>query len=180
VAIGTVVARPPGPHARPQQEVETVELSYFPRMADHEAFTRLALVETHRRGVETAGTVCVLGDGALWNQALIDHHRPDAVRILDWPHATSSLSPVAQALYGVETPAAGTWLARQKATPLAGEPPLVLGAVADLQVAPVASGRRERWAWTLPRPSPADPPRQGVLGQAAAGQALAVVGDSLA
>jgi len=48
VAIGTVVARPPGPHARPQQEVETVEPSYFPRMAGQAACTRLALVETHR------------------------------------------------------------------------------------------------------------------------------------
>jgi hypothetical protein len=89
LAIGTVETRESGSRARQEQEVRTTDLSYFSRMTDHETFTRLALVETHRRGTETAGVVCAVSDGAVWIQACIDHHRPDAVRILDWPHAVA-------------------------------------------------------------------------------------------
>ena len=101
------------------------------------------------------------------DQAFIDHHRPDAVRILDWPHATSYLAAVARALYGQDTPAANAWLAQQKATLLHGEPALVLAVLADLQAAlmPVANGQQERVVWTLPGPGSADVPWQGVLGR---------------
>ena len=38
-----------------EKVVHTCNLSYFSRLTDAETFKRLALVETHRRGVETAG-----------------------------------------------------------------------------------------------------------------------------
>ena len=79
LAVGAVTATASGP--------ATVDLSYFSRRADHATFTRLATVETHRRGVETAGTVCGVVDGADWCQSFLDVHRPDAVRILDFSHA---------------------------------------------------------------------------------------------
>jgi hypothetical protein len=68
-----------------EREVPVTALSYFSRLADAETFSRLATVETHRRGVETAGTagtVCGVVDGAEWCQGFLDLHRPDAVRIL--------------------------------------------------------------------------------------------------
>jgi hypothetical protein len=181
LAIGTVQARKPGQHVRPQQAVETTDLSYFSRMTDHETFTRLALVETQRRGTETAGTVCALFDGALWIQTFLDHHRPDAVRILDWPHAVGYLGAVARALYGMDTPPAKAWLAQQKETLLHGEPLPVLSVLVDLQaqLAPVAAGEQERLIWTLPGPGASDPPWQGVLGREAAEAALAAVTESL-
>jgi hypothetical protein len=43
--------------------------------------------ETHRRGTETAQLVCAVTAGAEWEQGFIDWHCPDAVRILDFPHA---------------------------------------------------------------------------------------------
>jgi hypothetical protein len=181
LAIGTVQARQPGQRVRPQQTVETTELSYFSRLTDHATFTRLALVETQRRGTETAGTVCALFDGALWIQDFVDHHRPAAVRILDWPHAVGYLGAVARALYGVETPPAKAWLAEQKGTLLHGEPLHILEGLAALQalLAPVAAGEQERLAWTLPGAGPSDPPWQGMLGRDAAVAALAVVTESL-
>ncbi len=67
--------------------VHTRHLSYFSRLADADTFDRLALVETHRRGVENAGQVAAVLDGAEWLQGFADWHRPDALRILDFPHA---------------------------------------------------------------------------------------------
>lgn len=94
-------------------EVHTEELSYFSRMTDHETFARLATVETHRRGTETAGKVCAVNDGAEWEQKFVDLHRPDAVRILDWGHGAEHVAEVGQAMYGVETPATKAWLKAQ-------------------------------------------------------------------
>ncbi len=50
LAEGAIAATSSGPSA--------VDLSYFSRRADHVTFTRLATVETHRRGLETAGAGC--------------------------------------------------------------------------------------------------------------------------
>ena len=181
LAIGTVATLPAGRPGRPRQEVVTTDLSYFSRMTDHETFTRLALVETQRRGTETAGTVCAVGDGARWIQACIDHHRPDAVRILDWPHAVGYVAAVATAVYGTATPAATAWLAEQKETLLHGEPAVLLRSLAHLlaDLSAVADGSRDRFVWTLPGLHAADPPLHGVLGREDAARAAAVVDDSL-
>ena len=78
LAVGTV-----GAGAVPQ----TQALSYFSRLAEAEEFRRLAWGETQRRGVPAAADVCGIVDGADWCQHFLDWHCPDAVRILDFPHA---------------------------------------------------------------------------------------------
>lgn len=177
LAVGTVEVLPEGERRRGRQEVRTTDLTYFSRMTDHETFTGLALVETHRRGTETAGVVCAVSDGAVWIQGCIDHHRPDAVRILDWPHAVEYLSAVATAVFGARTPGATAWLAQQKEALLYGDPAGCLTGLADLHAAvtAVADGSQERVVWTVA----ADPPLHGVLGREAARQAVTVVADSL-
>ena len=97
LALGTVGAPV---LERGQWVVHTGELSYFSRLADAESFGRLALVETHRRGTETAHTVCAVSDGAEWIQGFVDLHRPDAVRILDFPHALGYVAQAGHAVYG--------------------------------------------------------------------------------
>src|SRR5204863_9442345 len=72
-------------------------------------FTRQALVEVQRRGVATAGTVCAPADGAEWIQGFLDHHRPDAVRILDFPHAAEYLTTAIQACLGHDPPTSTAW-----------------------------------------------------------------------
>jgi hypothetical protein len=67
-------------------------------LADAATFGRMALVETHRRGTETARTVCAVSNGAAWIQGFVDLHRPDAVRILDFPHALSYVAQAGQAV----------------------------------------------------------------------------------
>jgi hypothetical protein len=95
LAIGEVA---PAKKTRETQEVEVTALSYFSRMAPASAFMDLASREMQRRAVGEAQAVCAVTDGAEWLQGFIDLHRPDAVRILDFPHAAEHLSALLEAL----------------------------------------------------------------------------------
>src|SRR5579871_1757368 len=81
-----------------QQEVHTCHISYFSRMTDAEAFGELAEVEMRRRGVSQAKAACAVTDGAEWIPGFIDLHRPDALRVLDFPHAAEHLNLLLEAL----------------------------------------------------------------------------------
>lgn len=131
LVLGEVVATPNGPR--------TVDLSSFSRLTDAETFARLATVETHRRGTAAAGTVVAVTDGAAWCQGVIDLHRPDAVRVLDFPHAVEHLSTAAQAVFGPGTAAASEWLGLQRHALRHGQEAAVLTAVADLAATPALS-----------------------------------------
>jgi hypothetical protein len=84
--------------------VRTRHLSYFARLSDAETFGRQALGELHRRGLERAGAVAAVQDGAVWLHGFMDFHRPDALRILDWAHAAQRLTASAEHFFGVGTP----------------------------------------------------------------------------
>ena len=72
--------------------IQTTQLSYFSRLTDSATFGELALLELHRRGIETAGRVGAVVDGAEWCQSFIDYQYADAVRILDLPHAAEHIT----------------------------------------------------------------------------------------
>lgn len=131
LAIGTV-----GPGRQPGEVVAT-DLSYYCRLTDAATFTRLASGEVHRRGVETAGVVAGVVDGAPWCQAFLDAHRPGAVRILDFPHAAQRLTTAAEAVWGTGDRAAG-WAAGQRRELGRGDPAVVLAALRALPVAEAA------------------------------------------
>lgn len=128
VAIGTIGSSR-GAAAR---EPRTTDISYFSRLADHDTFSRLALLELHRRGTETAGVVVGVMDGSDWLQKFLDLHRPTAVRILDFPHAVQHLAAAAQAAFGIGTPAAADWLSQQRTDLRHRTPRSVLAAVRAL------------------------------------------------
>lgn len=113
--------------------VHTAKLSYFSRLADHQTFSRLATVETHRRGTERAETVCAVNDGAEWIQGFVDLQRHDAIRILDFSHAASYVAQVGQAEWGEGTVELKTWLAATLHTLKHGSPDEVLQILRDLQ-----------------------------------------------
>jgi hypothetical protein len=73
---------------------------------------RLAL-EAHRRGLERAGMVAVLGDGAAWIWALAAEYFPGALQIVDWFHASERVWALGRALFGEGTAATTTWVAGQ-------------------------------------------------------------------
>lgn len=97
-----------------EQVVHAQELSYFSRLTDADTFGHLALVETHRRGVETADQVGAVVDGALWIQGFIDYHRPDAARILDFPHAAEYINDMGTAVWGSDSPTTAEWSCAQR------------------------------------------------------------------
>lgn len=140
LAIGTVKQRV----VKGEEEVSTEELSSFSRMADHESFKRLALVETHRRGTENAGEVAAVNDGAEWEQGFVDDHRPDAVRILDWGHSTEHLSAAAQAVFGAGTAQTSEGLGGQLKELKHGDPEKVLNGLRGLRDGLLAREEGER------------------------------------
>jgi hypothetical protein len=107
VVIGEVQ---PKVEERGEWVVHTRNLSYFSRKVSAEEFTRLALVEIQRRGVENAKQVGAIMDGAEWEQGFIDYHCPDALRILDFPHAGEHISPIGEYLWGEGTPEMKVWV----------------------------------------------------------------------
>ena len=79
-------------------EVCTQQLSYCSRLCDAASFEQATLLETHRRGLSQASEVCAVQDGAEWLQGLVDYHRADAVRILDFAHAAEYINDIGQAV----------------------------------------------------------------------------------
>jgi hypothetical protein len=125
LAIGTVERHANG-------AVHTTALSYFSRLCDAEQFRELARGEVHRRGTAQAGQVCAVVDGADWCQKFVDWHCPQAVRILDFPHAAGYLSAAAQARWGAGTAAASAWLGKYLHELKHGRPDRVLQALRAL------------------------------------------------
>ena len=109
VAIGEVEAA--GITTEPQ-EVHVGQLSYFSRLASAEIFAQLAEVEMRRRQVVQASQVAAVTDGADWLQGLVNLHRPDAVRILDFPHEASHGAALLQGLAPAGKAVAADVLAR--------------------------------------------------------------------
>lgn len=97
LAVGEVQparATPEGP------VIQTTNLSYFSRLTDSTSFGEQAVLELHRRGIESAQRVGAVVDGAEWCQSFIDYHYVEAVRILDLPHAAEHITLIGQS----ETP----------------------------------------------------------------------------
>jgi len=113
--VKTLVIGEVGPPVQVKGEtvIQTRHHSYFSRLTDSETFQRLALVETQRRGVETAQAVGAVTDGSEWIQKFVDFHRPDAVRILDFPHAGEHINGMGQVIWGESNPQAQSWLSDQ-------------------------------------------------------------------
>lgn len=95
-------------------EKRTSNHSYFSRLTDSTSFQRAALVETERRGLNHAAEVATVNDGAEWIQQFIDYHRPDAVRILDFPHAAERFTTIYQTCQEAGVPLPSEWPAEQR------------------------------------------------------------------
>jgi hypothetical protein len=93
-----------------EQVVHSRNLSYFSRLTDSETFQRLTLVETQRRGVETAQHVVAVTDGALWIPGFVDYHRADAARVLDFGHAAEYVAQIGAVVGEADSAAFKTWL----------------------------------------------------------------------
>jgi hypothetical protein len=113
------------------------QLSYVSRILEADRFAELATGELHRRGTFVADTVVGVADGAAWCQQFYAYHLPDAIRILDFPHAAEHLSRAAHACFGLGADA-DDWGRIQRARLLAGEAEAVCQAVTELPVTQAA------------------------------------------
>jgi hypothetical protein len=100
----------PAVEEKGEMVVHTRNLSYFSRKVNAQEFGRLALVEMHRRGVEQAQQVAAVMDGADWEQSFVDFHCPQAIRILDFPHAAEHINQIGESLHGQHTSQSQAWL----------------------------------------------------------------------
>jgi hypothetical protein len=139
LAMGDV--QPPVTDAKTGESVvHSTNLSYFSRLADAETFGRLALVETQRRGTETATQVCAVSDGAEWEQGFVDLHRREAVRILDFRHAGGYVVAAGDAVWGEGSDASKAWWKKMLHELKHGSPDQVLDQVRELQRQTQAAG----------------------------------------
>lgn len=141
LVVGTVESRV---RLEEEGQAHARDLSYFSRQVPAERFTRLALGELHRRGTERAGVVVAPMDGAEWEQTFLDVHRPNAVRILDFPHAVQHLATAVHAVLGEGTPAAEAWLTEQAHTLKGAGVEGVLAALRGLPVEQAADPSRAK------------------------------------
>lgn len=91
VAIGAVERHV----QKDEEQIVTTKLTYFARMANAATFADQASAEVRRRGIERAKQVCAIQDGAEWIQGFVSSHRQDALRILDFAHAATYVSEIA-------------------------------------------------------------------------------------
>lgn len=139
-AFGEVAPGPPDDAGRPT--ATTTRVSYAARWEPAEAFGATITLEAHRRGLLGAPTVVSPNDGAEWIQHNLDLVAPQAVRILDFPHAVEHLGAVAALVYGGESAEAAAWVAAQRQALLASGPgPLLAALAACRERGPCATAR---------------------------------------
>jgi hypothetical protein len=131
VVIGAIRCTPDGPGTADQ-------LSYCSRMSDVDTFSQSVTGECHRRGTAHARVVAAVADGAPWCQQVFDDQVPEAIRILDFPHAVGHLAEAAEAVFGRDTTAADEWLTLHRRLFRDDDPDRVLTALAALPVATAA------------------------------------------
>ncbi len=73
--------------------------SYTAKIESVETFGPRLYAEALRRGLEKAGRVVIIGDGAPWIWNLADDHFPGSVRIVDFYHAKEHLGELARTLF---------------------------------------------------------------------------------
>jgi hypothetical protein len=87
--------------------------SYVAGLESAEVFGPRLALEAHRRGLEAAPQVAVLGDGAAWIWALATAYFPRALQIVDWFHASERVWALGRALFGEGTEQTTTWVEQQ-------------------------------------------------------------------
>ncbi len=63
-------------------------------------FEEAATLELERRNIFRAEQVCAVNEGAEWCQSFVAYHRPDAVCILEQPHAFEHVAKAGRAVFG--------------------------------------------------------------------------------
>ena len=102
--VGVVVPERDDPDGDPRRDAASFETPavFGPRLA----------LAAHRRGLDGADEVVVLGDGAEWIWNLATEYFPQATQIVDWYHASERIWALGRALYGESSRQGSAWVDR--------------------------------------------------------------------
>jgi hypothetical protein len=90
--------------------VKLKEHSYQAGVWDADTMALHQYAEGLRRGIDHCQRLSSVNDGAPWIERITDLNFPEAVQIVDWPHATGKLWKVAQAVFGEQSPEGKEWV----------------------------------------------------------------------
>jgi hypothetical protein len=91
------------------------EISYYCDMQPASEFGELVWATGCQQGADLAEEVVFVADGAAWIWKLVSFYFPEAVKIVDWYHATAYLEAVAELAFGEKEPFRELWLEQAKA-----------------------------------------------------------------
>ncbi len=83
--------------------------SYVAGVWDADEFGRYQYAEGLRRGLDTVETLTSVNDGAPWIARVTGTNWPEALQILDWPHAVGHVYDVAKVVWGEGSTAGTQW-----------------------------------------------------------------------
>ena len=119
-------------------------IEYYPDTATAGPFGDRGWARAVARLANPAPELIFIADGAPWSGRLVEAHFPQAIQLVDWFHASSSLVKFANAAYGESSPQAKVWLEPVKTALVEGKfGPVIRAcpALAPLAPIPVAVAR---------------------------------------
>lgn len=93
-----------------ERDVALSRHSYQAGLWDADTLGRYQYAEALRRGVDRCATVSVVNDGALWIERVTGTNFPEAVQVVDWPHASERVWDVGKAVFGEGSAATDRWV----------------------------------------------------------------------
>jgi hypothetical protein len=94
----------------PQQHLRATNIHYYCDIQPAAEFSRLVWATACQHWADFAEEVVFIADGAAWIWKLVSYHFPHAIQIVDWYHAVSYLTPVAEAAFGLDSAEGQAWL----------------------------------------------------------------------
>ncbi len=88
--------------------------SYVGAIETAEEFGRRLYAEANRRSIDSAKTVCVIGDGATWIWNIAEEHFHGAIQIIDLYHAREHYWNVAKAVFGNDIDKMNRWAEKRR------------------------------------------------------------------
>ena len=93
-----------------QKELQAQDISYHCDIQSADNFRKLFWATVCQRKADLYDELVFVCDGAVWIWKLIEHYFPYSVQIVDWYHASEYLPPIAEAVFGKDTPEYRDWL----------------------------------------------------------------------
>jgi hypothetical protein len=90
--------------------VKLKEHSYQAGVWDADTMALHQYAEGLRRGIDHCQRLSSVNDGAPWIERITDLNFPEAVQIVDWPHAKGKLWKVGKAVFGEQSPEGKEWV----------------------------------------------------------------------